>query len=219
MPQDILNKSHGQTSRARNQDALDTSDGDSPHSHYKTKEEPEEDHDQGRPVRSTLSKTKTSQSSKYSRSSSSSSPNSTKSHKPSSKKSSKDLSVPKKSEEELLARFRTVSSPSNFYLTDGNRESVVTTSLSRIVGNVDEVKQNNGLGYGRERRHTAETKDTSGRSIEVVNTNHVLASGNETLNTAVTTDRSTVTLIKIAKARSQPPYTAPAPKESCPESC
>jgi hypothetical protein len=211
MPQDILNKSHGQTSRARNQDALDTSDGNSP-PRYKAKEVPEDDRDQSRPVYSTSSQTKKSKSSRSDSSGSSSRPKSMRSRKPSSKESSKDLSVPKKSEEELLARFRTVSSPSNFYLTDANRESVVTTSLSRIVGNVDEVKQNNGLGYGKERRHAAETKDTSGRSIEVANTNHVLASGNETFNTAKTTDQSTATLIKIAKARSQPPYTAPAPK-------
>jgi hypothetical protein len=210
MPPDILNKSRGQTSRARNQKALDTSDGKSPHySNYKAKEVPEEDHDQSRPVYSTLSKTKTSKSSKSSISSSSSScPNSMRPRKP----SSKDLSVPKKSEEELLARFRTVSSPSNFYLTDANRESVVTTSLSRIVGNVDEVKQNNGLGYGKERRHTAETKDTSGRSIEEINTNHVLVSGDETLDAAETNGLSTAALFKIAKARSQPPSTASAPK-------
>jgi hypothetical protein len=154
-------------SSARNQKALHTSDGNSPCSHYKTKEEPEEDHDQSRPVYSTMSKMNKSKSSKSSKSrSSTSSPSSMRSRKPSSKESSKDMSVPKKSEAELLARFRTVSIPSDFYLTDASRDSVRTTSLSKIVGNVDKVNQDNGLGYGMEKRHAAEAKDPRVRSIE-----------------------------------------------------
>jgi hypothetical protein len=209
MPQDTLNKSRGQTSRARNQKALHTSDGNSPNSPYKTKE-PEDDHDQSRPVYSTMSKMNKSKSSKSS--SRTSSPNSMRSRKPSSKESSKDLSVPKKSEEELLARFRTVSIPSDFYLTDANRDSAMTTSLSKIVANADKVNQDNGLGYGKEKTRAAEAKDTRVRSIEEVNTNQVLVSGNKTLKAVETSDRSTASLFKIAKARSQPTSTAPATK-------
>jgi hypothetical protein len=200
MPQDTLNEAHGQTSRARNQKALHTSDGNSPHSHYTTKKEPEDDNDQIRGVCSTMSEVKKSKSSKSSSSGSSSNPSSLRSRKT----SSKDSSAPKKSEEELLARFRAVSSPSDFYLTDSSRDGVMATNLSTRLANVDKVNPDNGLGYGKQRTHAAEAKDTRVRSIEEVNINQVLGSGTGELNADETNDRSIAALLMIAKASSQP---------------
>jgi hypothetical protein len=128
MPQDPLHKSRGQTSRARNQKALlHTSDGNSPHSHYVTNEEPEEDSDQSGVVHTTMSKVKKSKYRKYI--SSGSSPSSPRSRKTSSKDSTAPKS-PKKSEKELVARFRAVSSPSDFYLTDASRDGVKATTMT-----------------------------------------------------------------------------------------
>jgi hypothetical protein len=46
MPQDTLNNARGRTFRPRNQKSLHGSDGNSPHSHHKAKEESEEVSDQ-----------------------------------------------------------------------------------------------------------------------------------------------------------------------------
>jgi hypothetical protein len=109
---------------------------------------------------------------------------------------------PASNKEELLALFRTVSSPSDFYMTDTNRAGVVATNWStRIKANVDKVNQAKVLGYGKEKTRAAKTKDTRVRSIEEVNIYQ--------MNAVETNDRSIATLIKIAKARSPPTSTAP----------
>jgi hypothetical protein len=82
----------------------------------------------------------------------------------------------------------------------------VATNLSTRLANVNKVNQDNGLGYGKEKAHAAEAKDTRVRSIEEVNINQILGSGSGTgeVNAAETNDRSIAALLMIAKARSQP---------------
>jgi hypothetical protein len=100
------------------------------------------------------------------------------------------------SKEELMALFRSVSSTSDYVMTDEIRNNVVATAtnLSSRIASVD--------------------KDTGVRSIEgsIVEDNQEPGTpGEGKSNSSIETgDRSIATLIKIAKARSQHTKAAPA---------
>lgn len=100
--------------------------------------------------------------------------------------------------EELVALFRSVSSPSDYMMTDEIRHEVGQAEnwTSRIA---DEDKV---LAYGKEKIRTADLKGTRSRSI-----------GIDQEDAAETNDRSIATLIKSVKARSQPASAAPGPDE------
>jgi hypothetical protein len=108
-------------------------------------------------------------------------------------------SSPKKTEEELLARFRTLSSPSDFYSTDAHRDGVMTTSLSSIVASADKANQDRVQSL-----YALNMNQVVGSGNQMLNAVETNGSGNEKLNAAVeTNDRSTAALFKIAKARSE----------------
>jgi hypothetical protein len=99
------------------------------------------------------------------------------------------------SKEELVALFRTVSSPTDYMMTDEMRHEVGTVEnwTSRIA---DEEKV---LAYSKDKTRTSDMKDTRARSSDEVDIDREHGSSKGTMDSV---DRSISTLIKSVKARS-----------------